>query len=139
MAGLTVNPAELREKTNAAIAKGVQRRLEQERLNEEELRRKANEQAAKASIILRALPDKCEAAAEKGESYVVLMKVKNREDYIVPSDRKVRDPDEILGEWLIGAAALVWKACETAGFHPFFKFDYAGDGSDSWHNMTVNW
>lgn len=139
MASLTVNPAELREKTNAAIAKGRQRRLEQERQEQEALRAAAAKNATEADKILRDLPAMCEAAAEKGESHVVLMKVKSRTDYIEPPGYKKKDPDEILGEWLIGAALIVWQACVTAGFHPFFKFDYSNGGEDSWHNMTLNW
>ena len=121
---MKLDPANLRARTEAAVAKGkVKQDLEAQRRQLDEARRRDDERR-KAERILEDIPLAAEAAANAGKNRVVIM----RGTSMAETEHSLR-----------GAAKLVFDECKRAGLDIAVEFDHDGIGYESWLNLVLRW
>lgn len=127
---------ELRKKTGAAIQRGIEKKQAKDRQRKLAEERKQAEEQLIADGIIAKIPEKCEAAAEKGLNEAVIMKMLHGRDYRNSSSGGV--PDSIPFENLQGPALIVYNKISDA-LATKTKYWYSGDGVDSGYDLVVSW
>jgi hypothetical protein len=129
------NPEDLRKKTEEAIRKTKEEK-EREVLEQAALvAREKKAQQARAQSILNKLPELMQAAANKGNNYVIAINLMIDSDYA--GGGSYNHTKDIAPYEMAGAAAIVAKECSK--YKVVGRYNHDGVGIKSWHELVVEW
>lgn len=127
-----LSPTDLRQLTEAAVARGQQEHQDELVRIAEEQKREQRKAELEAEGVVMQIPSKCEKEARSQRSHAIVMGLKYGKHHNTTNN--LLKPAE-----LMGAAAIVWQYCVDAELKPTLEYWWSGDGMESGFNIVVHW